>query len=188
MHRTETHPSAPISKPYCHQNCHSENAEWRMVRDGTTATIGGKELTREFLLSRIKLHAAAGCWEYAGARDANGYGRVFVAGKEIKARRVYFEVFVGPIPQGARLKHSLGPDKCIGSACCNPSHMTVERTFTDIKTAHRICPEGHLIGPDNAVIENRGNNLLIRCRACRRMEWRTMKRRKRKAKPQPSRS
>jgi hypothetical protein len=62
MHRTETHPSAPNSKPNCHQNCHSKNAEWRMVRDGTTDTIGGKELTREFLLSRIKLHAVTGCW------------------------------------------------------------------------------------------------------------------------------
>ncbi len=127
MSRTKAHRSATTYKPNCHQNCHSETAEWWIVRDGTSDTADAMELHREFLRSRIKLHPATGCWEYAGARDASGYGRVFVAGKEIKAQRVYFEVFVGPLPKGARLKHSLQQDKCIGSACCNPSHLTVEQ-------------------------------------------------------------
>jgi len=145
------------------------------------------ELTQEFLRSRTRFYPKTGCWEYLGARDANGYGRVFVAGKERKAPRVFFEVFVGPLPKGARLKHPLSPENCIGASCCNPAHLKLEQTFNDIKFARRICPKGHLIDAENAVIENRGENLLVRCRACRQLEWRTLKRRKKQnqGRPQP---
>ena len=185
MLRTDAHPIAPPSKPNCHQNCHSQCLEWWMVRDSTNDTINPMELTREFLRSRTRVHPKTGCWEYLGARDANGYGRIFVAGKERKAQRVFFEVFVGPLPEGARLKHPLSLERCIGSSCCNPAHLKVEQTFTDIKFARRICPKGHLIDADNAVIENRGDNLLVRCRACRQQDWRTIKRRNKQNKGRP---
>jgi hypothetical protein len=74
MLRTETHPSAPDSKPNCHQNCHSEGVEWWMVRD---STISPTDLTQEALRARVRIHPKTGCWEYTGACDANGYGRVF---------------------------------------------------------------------------------------------------------------
>ncbi len=152
-----------------------------MVRDSTAPASNATELTRELLRSRIRVHPATGCWQYTGARDAHGYGRVFVASKEIKAQRVYFEVFVGPLPKGARLKHFLKAEKCIGSACCNPAHLNVEQSLTEIRFARRICPKGHLIDGNNAVVENRGNNLLVRCRACRQAEWRASKRQKSQA-------
>jgi len=173
MPRTETHPSAPDSKPNCHQNCHSEGVEWWMVRD---STISPTDLTQDALRARVRIHPETGCWEYTGACDANGYGRVFLSGKERKAPRVYFEVFVGPLPAGTRLKHTLPSDKCIGSPCCNPAHVKVEQSFNEIKFARRICPKGHLIDADNAVVERRGNHLLVRCRACRRLDWKTNKR------------
>ena len=113
---TDARQEAPASKPNCHQNCHSQSLEWWIVRDDTNGTIRPMELTREFLRSRIRVHSKTGCWEYLGARDVNGYGRVFVAGKERKAPRVFFEVFVGPLPKGARLKHPLSPERCIGSS------------------------------------------------------------------------
>ena len=106
MPRTETHPSAPDSKPNCYQNCHSEGGEWWMVRD---STISPTDLTQETLHTRVRIHPKSGCWEYTGACDANGYGRVFLSGKERKAPRVYFEVFAGPLPAGARLKP---PNRC----------------------------------------------------------------------------
>jgi hypothetical protein len=185
MVSTDAHEKAPTSKPNCHQNCHSQSLEWWMVRDDTSSTISAMELTKEFLRSRIRIHPKTGCWEYLGARDANGYGRVFVGGKERKAQRVFFEVFVGPLPHGARLKHFLSPGKCIGSSCSNPAHLRVEQTFNEIKFARRICPKGHLIDAANAVIENRGPNLLVRCRACRQLEWRNLKRRKKHSKGRP---
>lgn len=184
MPRTEAHQDALTSKPNCHPNCHWENLEWWTVRNDTGTAANSVEITQECLRSRIKCHPKTGSWEYIGARDATGYGRVFIAGREIKAQRIYFEVFVGPLPQGARLKHALPPIKCIGSPCCNPSHLKVEQSFAKIKFARRICPKGHLIDADNAVIESRGNNLLVRCRACRQMAWRNNKRRKSQARRQ----
>lgn len=185
MPRTDAYQSALTSKHNCHQNCHSRNLEWWIVRDDTSATISPMELNQEFLRSRTRVYPKTGCWEYLGARDANGYGRVFVAGKERKAPRVFFEVFVGPLPKGARLKHPFSPERCMGSSCCNPAHLKIEQTFNDIKFARRICPKGHLIDADNAVIENRGRSLLVRCRACRQLEWRSLKRRKKRPE-QPS--
>jgi hypothetical protein len=132
--------------------------------------------TQQALRARIRLHSKTGCWEYTGACDANGYGRVFLSGKERKAPRVYFEVFVGPLPESARLKHTLAPKTCIGARCCNPAHVKVEQSFNEIKFARRICPKGHLIDADNAVVERRGNSVLVRCRACRRLDWKSNKR------------
>jgi len=176
MPRTETHQPAPIPNPNCQQNCHSKMAGWWIARDSTDNTVNPMELTKDSLRSRINVHPRTGCWEYTGARDAAGYGRVFVAGKETKAQRVYYEVFVGPLPKGARLKHALSMPECIGASCCNPVHHRVEQSFSEVKFARRICPKGHLIDADNAVIEQRGDNLMVRCRACRQATWRKEKR------------
>lgn len=134
------------------------------------------ELTREFLRTLIKVQSRTGCWEYSGARDAAGCGRIFLAGKERKAQRVYYEAFIGPIPEGARLRHFLTAAECVGSRCCNPAHVEVKQSFSTVAIAHRICRQGHLIGSDNAVVEHRGDNLLIRCRICRKQTWRNEKR------------
>jgi hypothetical protein len=100
------------------------------------------DLTEEALRARVRIHPKTGCWEYTGACDANGYGRVFLSGKERKAPRVYFEVFVGPLPAGARLKHTLPSEKCIGGPCCNPAHVKVEQSFNEVKFARPHLSEG----------------------------------------------
>jgi hypothetical protein len=66
--------------------------------------------------------------------------------------------------------------------------VKVEQSFNEIKFARRICPKGHLIDADNAVVERRGNHLLVRCRACRRLDWRTNKRLAAKLRPDPKSS
>lgn len=177
MSRTTSHKDAQNPKPNCHQNCHSEKVEWWMVRNGTEDANNPLCLTRDILRKRITPHPATGCWLYQGAKDRFGYGRVFLAGKERKAPKLYFEVFVGPVPDGAKLIHTLAPKHCLGSGCCNPAHLEIEQTFQNVQFARRICPKGHLIDADNAVIELRGDNLLVRCRECRRSTWRSEKRR-----------
>jgi hypothetical protein len=176
MSRTTPHRQAPQSKPNCHQNCHSENHGCWMVRDGTDEPANPTTLTKDILRSRITVHPETGCWLYKGAVDRFGYGRVFLAGKERKAPKVYYEVFVGPVPRKARLIHALSRKDCIGAACCNPAHLEVAQSFASIRFARRICPKGHLIEAENAVIEVRGDNLLVRCRECRRLTWRKEKR------------
>jgi hypothetical protein len=129
---------------------------------------------------RIRVLPATGCWEYQGAHDAFGYGRVFLAGKERKAQRVYYEVFVGPLPQTARLKHHLPAGRCLGARCCNPAHLRVQLSFTTITVPERYCKQGHRIDATNATIEQRDNSLVVRCRLCRQESDRNAKRAARK--------
>lgn len=59
---------------------------------------------------------AAECWEWLGAKDAQGYGRLSVDGKKQRVQRVLYELLVGPIPEGLNLLHWTG---CV---CPNPFH------------------------------------------------------------------
>lgn len=131
--------------------------EWWMVHDGTGVPNSPLDPTKDILRKRITFHSATGCRLHQGAKDRFGYGRVFLAGKERKAPKLYFEVFVDPVPSGARLIHALAPKNCLGSGCCNPAHLQIELTFQNVRFARRICPKGHLIDADNSIIEQRSD-------------------------------
>jgi hypothetical protein len=64
-----------------------------------------------------------GCWVFTGAKNAQGYGsvRVRVGDRWVvrKAHRVVYEAMVGPIPDGALLRH-----KCDNRPCVRPDHLT----------------------------------------------------------------
>ena len=63
---------------------------------------------------------ARGCWEFLGSRRQDGYGRVKIAGRTIRAHRLAHEAWVGPIPEGAVVMHS-----CDNPPCINPEHLSV---------------------------------------------------------------
>jgi hypothetical protein len=64
-----------------------------------------------------------GCWIFGGKLDKDGYGRLNarVDGKHttIRAHKVVWETFFGPLPPELTLDHL----DCIGKACCNPDHL-----------------------------------------------------------------
>lgn len=60
----------------------------------------------------------AGCWEWEGEKNRNGYGRVWVDGKRLMVHRVVYELLVEPIQEGLVLDHL-----CRNRPCCNPEHM-----------------------------------------------------------------
>lgn len=59
-----------------------------------------------------------GCWVWQRYRDRNGYGRKHSKGTMCWAHRVYYEQFVGPIPEGLDLDHL-----CSNPPCVNPEHL-----------------------------------------------------------------
>lgn len=70
-----------------------------------------------------------GCKEWSGCRFLNGYGVVRMNGKNMKAHRVSFELYVQrPISDNMFILHS-----CNNPPCCNPSHLR-EGTHQDNMT------------------------------------------------------
>ena len=80
------------------------------------------------LLKLVHVLPATDCWEFTGPRDAYGYGRLYSGNKELKAHRVFYEAYEGPIPAGIYLQHHLPPERCIGHACCNPDHQQLNNS------------------------------------------------------------
>lgn len=63
----------------------------------------------------------SGCWEWSGKRNDSGYGIVNALRHGLdgaRAHRVMFELHVGPIPDGAEIRH-----KCDNPPCVNPDHL-----------------------------------------------------------------
>jgi len=125
------------------------------------------------LLSLIRVLPKTDCWEFRGARDAYGYGRIYSENKELKAHRYFYEQCESPLAPGAYLQHFLPQERCIGHACCNPAHL---RISSSPKAAPPLqikrCPKGHPMTPENTVIEKRKGHPKARCRKCRQESWR----------------
>lgn len=102
-------------------------------------------------------------------------GRLSISGREWKAQRAAYELLVGPFPPSSRLLHPLSPKKCIGRAYRNPAHMKQQARLSGIVPIQKRCSQGHLIDPQNSVIERRGDRIVVRCCICRRAAWRESK-------------
>lgn len=57
------------------------------------------------------------CWLWRGTKNLDGYGRFSLDGAKVAAHRFAYELFVGPIPEGALIRHT-----CDDPACVNPAH------------------------------------------------------------------
>lgn len=120
-----------------------------------------------------------GCWEWAGSRGSQGYGRVIAhdhGWRQERAHRASYEVHRGPIPAGMVVRH-----RCDNPPCVNPEHLIlgsqgdnmqdmVERERT--VHARAECKRGHdLTAPDAYVShtqpDRHGENYTVhRCRTC----------------------
>lgn len=75
-----------------------------------------------------------GCWEWQLHRGRGGYGeygnawRLKNPGRSNKAHRVYYENFVGEIPEGLFVCHS-----CDNPGCVNPEHLWTGDAFDNMR-------------------------------------------------------
>lgn len=67
-----------------------------------------------------KVRVTQACWLWTGAKKANGYGNVKIAGKNLHPHRVSWDLLVGDIPNGMVLDHI-----CHVRLCVNPDHLRV---------------------------------------------------------------
>lgn len=121
---------------------------------------------------RLVKKTEAGCWEWQGKTNNNGYGQIGAGGKygaDLLVHRVTYEHFVGPIAPGLDIDH-----KCRNRLCCNPStdHLeAVTRLVNLLRGEHPnmvtkrtgVCKNGHVIEGHNAMV---GQDARVRCRTC----------------------
>ncbi len=84
------------------------------------------------------------CWLWTSGKDADGYGKIRVNGKYVKAHRVAYELANGPIPSGLCVLHN-----CDNPSCVNPAHLyagTMAQNMAD-KVRRGRQPRGNDYGP-----------------------------------------
>ncbi|MFL5911455.1 MAG: HNH endonuclease signature motif containing protein, partial [Gaiellaceae bacterium] len=114
---------------------------------------------------------ATGCWLWTGTKHGHGYGIIkhgpAASRRSLRAHRVAYELFVGPIPEGLELDHL-----CRVRHCVNPAHLepvtTRENllrgeTLTARHAAKTHCDNGHEYTPENTRVSARGWR---DCRTC----------------------
>lgn len=123
---------------------------------------------RERLMAKVR-HDESGCWLWTGALDGQGYGQIWApVGKNqpLRAHRVAFEVFRGPIPDGLVIDHL-----CRVRSCINPAHLEPVTTrenllrgtgFSAVNGAKTHCVRGHLFDDANTIRAKLGRG----CRKC----------------------
>jgi len=110
-----------------------------------------------------------GCWIWSGTIKSNGYGTFQRDGRRLHAHRVFYEMFVGPIPVGLAIDHL-----CRNRACVNPFHLEpvtnrenlIRGTgFAAVHSRATACPSGHRYSATNTKVR-RGRRY---CAACDRI-------------------
>ena len=129
------------------------------------------------LWSRVHiLDGRDACWEWRGARNPSGHGRIGVGGKKQKpTHRVVYELLIGPIPDGAHLDHL-----CENPPCVNPNHLEPvglwenlsrsAKTPAVINAAKTHCKRGHEFTPENTYryIQHGRSGESRACKTCMR--------------------
>lgn len=88
------------------------------------------------------------CWGYRGSLDKDGYGSISIGRKTLRAHRVSWEIFRGPIPKGLLVCHH-----CDHPWCTNPQHLFLGSALDNLRDCSRKkrrhnqkkthCPQGH---------------------------------------------
>lgn len=70
-----------------------------------------------------KIDESTGCWNWLMAKDKDGYGRYTPysprhSASQKPAHRYYYELLIGPVPDGLILDHT-----CKNKGCVNPDHL-----------------------------------------------------------------
>lgn len=105
--------------------------------------------TIEDIKSHCDIKAISDCWEWRGARNKDGYGKVSVGMKDWRTHRLAFILAGNDLAEGELVLH-----QCDNPPCCNPRHLfkgsqlvnrrdcvAKKRTATGDKNGSRVHPE-----------------------------------------------
>jgi len=128
------------------------------------------ERRRELSLLKRRRTTEYGCWEWTGSiMPSTGYGQYRTDDTNLLIHRVAYELYVGPLPEGAHIHHV-----CLNRRCFNPEHLEL----TTIEEHPRIhsSPTCVACGADDWYYRPNGWR---RCRPCHARAERLRQRRRR---------
>lgn len=111
--------SRPFSTAFRHQRFCSVSCA------NSSRTLMSDEDVRAYFLAHVSipgddLSNIADCWVWTGHINSKGYGLAFVRNDKIRAHRLGYELFIGPIPDGLDILHGA---TCKIRHCANPWHV-----------------------------------------------------------------
>lgn len=98
----------------------------------TLASISMSEKDKARFWTKVK--PSRGCWEWAGVKNANGYG-VFCNKGDRLSHRISYSLLKGPVEKNLELCHT-----CDNPSCVNPNHLfkgTHQDNMRDMKLKAR---------------------------------------------------
>lgn len=160
------HNLAEVGASHGHCNACRAAAERRRRRrlreQGVRIKVGRTETALARFEAKVdRGDGSGGCWEWIGAKGADGYGKFAIEGF-ISAHRAAYTLLVGPIPDGLEIDHL-----CRNRACVNPDHLEPVSRSENIRrgvAGRTHCRRGHAFTPENTRLGPDGR----RCRACQR--------------------
>ena len=89
-------------------------------------------------LKKVQRSLETPCWEFQGAKDKDGYGKIRVGSSIDRAHRVTYSIYHGLVPDGHVVRH-----RCDNPPCCNPAHL---ETGTHEENMQDMVERGRHVG------------------------------------------
>jgi hypothetical protein len=67
---------------------------------------------------KMDVDPATGCWIWNANKYRDGYGQIKFCGKPVRAHRLAWELYFGPVPRNMQVLH-----QCDVPLCVNPAHL-----------------------------------------------------------------